>query len=539
MPEKPSSINLQKSCAECSPTSGKVQGMSSFPHAPPVQGRVLTLTLTLALSSFAFAQDASDATVGDLAAGDVVVGTVTAGNGAAPEQELAQATPSPAQTQPAQSQTAQTQNAQAQAAQPFTLEAALAQLAKSPSVTQAQLSVQVAQANLNAARTALGLTVSVNGNAGYSGSYDTVAGGVTTTMPSDTSGSAGINASLGILPWSTNQTTLRTAQRSLTLAQARLVSAQSAAQLNVAQQYFAAVLASQDTELAGRTLALRQRQLSIAQTQQANGNATPESVLSAQAAVQSAQAGQLQAAANLEAARLSLGAALGTPLGNVTFTSQPTEPQALPDVNALVIRARTQRVDAVDAQNTLSAAQDTLDLLRRDTSLPDLTASVRYGPAGSGGLTASLNLKQGTLGAGYNVPFNGTSSPDRFVASITGSYVIYSPSQRAQLSAAQANVTQAQLSLSVTQQTAELDVRTKYSAAQTSLIAVQTRATQVQVASLTLDASRTRLEAGTGTQDDVTNAEINLAQAQRDLQNARITAQLALIQLINAAGGTP
>lgn len=426
--------------------------------------------------------------------------------------------------------------APAQTATSFTLEDALSRLEAAPSVTAARLSVQTAQTNLNAARTALGLTVSVNGNAGYTGAGTATADGAATA--SSLSGAAGVNISLGLLPWSSNQSGLQTAERGLALAQAKLNATQNSARLNVAQQYLAAVLGAQDVDIAGRTLALRQRQLTVAQTQQGSGNATAGNVLSAQAAVQSAQGAGVQASASLDAARRGLEAALGSSVGDVTFSTQPSENVTLPDVAVLVAQARTIQSDVIQAQNTLSAAQETLTTQQREAMLPDLTASVRYGPSGSGGLTTALNLQQGTLSAGYSLPLGGSATgTSRLSASITGSYVVYSPAQKAQLSAADAGVSQAQLSLNVAQQNAELDVRIRYSTLQTGLITVQTRVTAVQLAQLALDTAQTRLQAGTGTADDVSAAELDLAQAGRDLLSARITAQTNLIQLQNAAGG--
>lgn len=425
---------------------------------------------------------------------------------------------------------------------PLTLEAALTRLTNAPSVTQAALSVQVAQQNLQAARAALGLTVSVTGNATYASSAANDATNANASG-SSLSGSAGVNASLGLLPWSNAQTSLRTAERNLALAQARLTATQNTARLNVAQQYLNAVIAAQDVTLAGKTLTLRQRQLAVQQTQQQNGNATAQDVLTAQANVQAAQGAQVQAQASLDNARRGLSAALGSDalgsdLSNLTLTSTPSESFTLPELTPLVMQARTARSEVIDAQNTLLAAQDALAAQQRDAKLPDLTASVRYGPAGSGGLNANLNVKQGTLGAGYTVPFGGSSSDtNRLSASISGSFVVYSPALQAQVTAAQASVTQAQLSLSVAQQNAELDVRSKYAAAQSAVLNVQTAVTQVQVAQLGLDTARTRLQAGTATQDDVTQAELNLEQAGRNVLNARAQAQIAVLQLLNAAGG--
>lgn len=418
----------------------------------------------------------------------------------------------------------------------LTLADALARLADSPSVTQAALSVKVAGQNLQASRAALGLTVSVNGNAAYAGASTATDGMATSNL----SGSAGVNASLGLLPWSSSQTALRTAERSLALAQAKLSAAQNTARLNVAQQYLNAVVAAQDVTLAEKTLALRQRQLMVAQTQQANGNATAQDVLTAQANVQAAQGTQIQARASVDTARRSLSAALGSDVTGLSLTSLPAETFTLPELPALVTQARSSRSEVIDAQNSLLAAQDALATQQREARLPDLTASVRYGP-GSGGLNATLNVKQGTLGAGYSVPFGSTGTgteASRLQASISGSYVVYSPALQAQVTAAQASVTQAELSLNVARQTVELDVRGKYAAAQTAVLAVQTAATQVQVAQVALDTARTRLQAGTATGDDVTQAELNLEQAGRNLISARVQAQIALLQLTSAAGGS-
>ncbi len=454
---------------------------------------------------------------------------------------LAQATPAaPPATTPT---TTQAPAPQPIAAQNYTLEQAYAQLAGAPSVTRAALSVQVAQQNLEAARSALGLTVSVNGNASYVGSgAGTASDGAATTTAASLGGNAGVSVSLGLLPWSNNQSSLRASERSLALARATLQEAQRSARLNVTQAYFDAVLATQDLTISAQTTALRTRQLQVAQAQDAAGNAAPEAVLSAQAALQAAQSAAAQAQGNLETAQRTLESALGVSLGRVTFTVPSETALTLPDVAALVARARTSRADVISAQNTLAASQDTLDTAVRDATLPDLTASVGYGGGSAGTLSTSLNLKQGTLSSAYSVPVGSSSgsagsSGGRLTASLSGSYVVYSPAQRASLSADQAAVTQAALSLTVAQQNVELDVRSRFITAQQALTAVQTRQTQVQVAQQQLATAQARVQAGTATPDDVQSAELTLAQAQRDLLSARLSAQTTLIQLDNAAGG--
>lgn len=453
---------------------------------------------------------------------------------------LALSGPAWAQTTPA-SPVTQTATPIDTEAAPYTLEQAYASLAGAPSVTRAALSVQVAQQNLEAARSALGLTVSVNGNASYVGSgAGTASDGTVTTTAASLGGNAGVSVSLGLLPWSNSQSSLSASERSLALARATLQETQRSARLNVTQAYFDAVLATQDLTISAQTMALRTRQLQVAQAQDAAGNAAPEAVLSAQAALQAAQSAAAQAQGTLETAQRTLESALGVSLGRVTFSPSAQATLTLPDVSALVARARTSRADVISAQNTLAAAQDTLDTAVRDATLPDLTASVGYGGGSAGTLSTSLNLKQGTLSSAYSVPVgssSGSTSGGRLTASLSGSYVVYSPAQRASLSADQAAVTQAALSLTVAQQNVELDVRSRFITAQQALTAVQTRQTQVQVAQQQLATAQARVQAGTATPDDVQSAELTLAQAQRDLLSARLSAQTTLIQLDNAAGG--
>lgn len=443
--------------------------------------------------------------------------------------------PALAQTAPVTPATAQVSAPQASM---YTLEQAYAQLAGAPSVTRAALSVQVAQQNLDAARSALGLTVSVNGNASYASAAGTASDGAATQTAS-LGGNAGVSVSLGLLPWSNSQSSLRASERSLALARATLQETQRSARLNVTQAYFDAVLATQDLTISAQTVALRARQLQVAQAQDAAGNAAPEAFLSAQAALQAAQSAAAQAQGTLDTAQRTLESALGVSLGRVTFSPPAQATLTLPDVAALVARARTSRPDVISAQNTLAAAQDTLDTAVRDATLPDLTASVGYGGGSAGTLSTSLNLKQGTLSSAYSVPVGSSASGSggRLTASLSGSYVVYSPAQRASLSADQAAVTQAALSLTVAQQNVELDVRSRFMAAQQALSAAQTRQTQLQVAQQQLATAQARVQAGTATPDDVQSAELTLAQARRDLLSARLNAQITLIQLDNAAGG--
>ena len=352
-----------------------------------------------------------------------------------------------------------------------------------------------------------------------------------------------------MLPWASNQAALFAAQRSLNYAKAVRLENISSARVNAAQQYQSAYLAQLDVAVAAQNLTSAQQVLAAAQVQRRQQNATAESVLQAQAALQTAQASQAAAQTNLDTARRSLSATLGTPLDTVTFVSAPSLPLSLDasglaalglgDVGALVTQAVAASSSVVQAQNTLASAQDALAQQQRDRSLPDLTLSASYGPGGSG-LTAGLSLKDGTANAGYTQSLGqltgSSSAASSLNLSLSGSYAVYSPAATAQIASTQAQVSQAELSLTLARQTAELDLRQKYSDALTALGAVSAKATLEERARVALQTAQARLAAGTATHNDVTAAQVAFAQAQRDTQAARSAAALTLFKLQAAAG---
>lgn len=432
---------------------------------------------------------------------------------------------------------------------------ALARLGSAPQVVQANLALNRAQRDLDAAQAGLSLNVTVGGNASYSsaaasaGSTGTGSGG---TSGSSGSGSSGLNGSLnlkataGVLPWAQSRTALAAAQRSLNYARAVRQENINSARLNVVQQYQSAYLSQLDLQVAAQNLQSAQQTLSAVQLQRSQQNATQESELQAQASLQTAQASQQAAGTALDTARRSLSATLGTDLSGLTFDSAPDLPASLDaagltglglgDVNALVAQAIANSSDVVQAQNTLASAQDTLEQQQRDRSLPDLTLSANYGP-GSAGLGAGLSLRDGTANVGYTQPLNASSAASSLSLSVSGSYTIYGPAANAQIASTQAQVSQAQLSLTLARQTAELGVRQQYGDTLTALGAVTARVTLQQRADVALQTARARLAAGTGTQNDVTSAQAADAQAQRDTQAARAAAALSILKLQLAAGG--
>lgn len=424
----------------------------------------------------------------------------------------------------------------------LTLTEALSRLDASPTVQQANLALERAQRDLDAARAALNLNVTVGGNAAYASQVATNADHL--------SGTLNLRATAGVLPWATNQAALATAQRALDYAKAVRQENIGAARLNAVQQYQQAYLAQLQLTAAQQNLQSAQQTLSAVQTQRSQQNATEEALLQAQAGVQSAQAGVQAAQNGLDTARRSLAATLG--LGNALDAANFVTPPVLPgsldnaglaalglgDVQALVTRAIAASSDVVKAQNNLADAQKLLEDQERNLTLPALTVGATYGKNGSGP-TAGLDLQAGTVYAGYAHAFGNTSSSTQnsLNVSLNGSYSVFNPAGRAQIASTQAQITQTQLSLILERQNAELAVRQKYSDTLTALGAVAAKATLEERARVNVQSVQARLSAGVATQNDLLSAQAAYAQAKQDTQAARAAASVAIIQLQNLAGG--
>ncbi len=426
---------------------------------------------------------------------------------------------------------------------PFTLEQALTQLGAAPAVQQANLALERAGRDLDAARAALNLNVTVGGNnVNYTSAPATGANNLTGTLYT--------RATAGLLPWATNQSALATAQQALNYAKAVRQENINVTRLNVIQQYQQGYLAQLQLTAAQQNLQSAQQTLAAAQAQRNLQNTTQENLLQAQSGLQLAQAGVLTAQNALDTARRSLAASLGlgSSLDNVTFTTPPQLPAnldvtgltalGLGDVNALVSRAIAASSAVVEAQNNLLTAQRLLADQQRNLVLPSLTVGAMYGKNGSGA-TAGLDLQAGTVYAGYNQSFGmaGNATSNSLSVSLNGSYSFYNPSGRAQIASTQAQVTQTQLSLILARQTVELSVRQKYSDTLTALGAVASKVTLEERARVALQTAQARLGAGIATQNDVLSAQAAYAQAQQDTQAARAAASVAVIQLQNLAGG--
>ena len=417
----------------------------------------------------------------------------------------------------------------APAAAPFTLGDALNLLPNSPQWRQADLAYQAAQQALRSAQAGAGLSLAAGGSA-------SVVGG-------SLSASVDASASLNVLPWSSTNDAIRSAERALVTARTTLATTRAKLRLTVTQQYFAARLAEQDLAVAQQTSALRQALLAAATAQRVQNTATQETLLTRQADAQQAAASLASAQSSLQTGTFALAGTLGVTLTGVTFSSAASLPDDPGDLNALVARALAQRAEVVGATESLASAQADLDAARRSRSLPALSATLKYGGSGSGAggtsLSTGLDLQSGDLTASFSQPLTGSQNGGSLSLGVSASYAILDPAADAKIASAQLSVSSAQTGLALARQTVEQDVRQQVAQLAAARGALEAARTRVQAAQTALDTTRAQLAAGLAVATDVTSAQLNLLSANRDLENALETAQIAAASLQTATGGTP
>lgn len=425
----------------------------------------------------------------------------------------------------------------AQADLPLTT--ALQALPQSADWQSADLRFQNSQRTLEAAYAAAGLQIRGTGSYNYSAPE---------SGNSSSTNSLGLTASLNVLPWSGANDQIRSAARNLESAALDLRDTRATLALNLVNQYFTVRNAVADFELAQANQALAAERVRISMAQQSAGQLTKEGLLQAQQGLQNAQVTRLQAEGGLENARLTLFNQLGQGPGAVNLSTPPQElPLPQGSLESLIAQALQRRSDVGKAQIQLDGAQDSLIIAQRNRWLPPTSVNVGYGPRGQGGTgaglsySASLDLQNGnaSVGATYN-GINSSqpsgSSTNTFTFGLSVSLPLVAPSSDAGIRTAQTQIEAAQKSLYSASKSAELDVRQRYLEASTATARIKALRIAVDNASQALSTAQARRQAGTNTALDLQQAQVNLRQAQRDLEAATATQMVAVYRLLGAIG---
>jgi outer membrane protein TolC len=424
------------------------------------------------------------------------------------------------------------------AAGTLTLNAAIERLPKTLEWQSADLTYLAAQRNLDTARAAAGLKVSV----GADGSYSVTLIGANGNAAGSTNSSVSVNASasLTVLPWSSNYDAVRTQTRALYRAGLTRDDARVALALKVVQQYGDARVAVLDASNATAAEALAAQQLAVAERQFQNGQVSKDSLETTRKALENAKLTTLQTRQNLELTRLQLGQTLGISITDETLEAATARALPVGTLETLIGAAVLKRTDVLRAISVVSDAEDSLANANRDRWLPSATLSTSVGQGSTGGgtnITGSLNVTQGTATVTANTPVTGANTaPTSLTIAASFSIPLIAPSSDAKTASAQASLDSAKKTLESTRQSALLDVRQKFNDAALQTQKLSYTKTVLQNAQNSLETTQKRFSLGSVTTLEVTSAKNAVSQAARDLEAQTITQSVSVYRLENAVG---
>ena len=409
----------------------------------------------------------------------------------------------------------------------FSLEDALIAVKSTPDWQVANLNYQTARRNLESAQAASGINLSA------SGSYN-LSQPVSSSVTASSTGSVSLTAIVTVLPWSPAYDGIRNAQRALQRAELDLSDTQNSLTLNTISSYFAARIATFDVKLSEDGQKLSEALLRIANLKYQNGQTTITDVLTAEQNLANAQLTLLNAQNTVQINFASLGVNPGTTLSSAATNIEP--PPGTPET--LATKALERRSDVLKARLKLQDAEDTLRNAQRDRLVPNASLHLGYGqPTGGANISTSLNFQIGTASVTGTLPVTATLSNSTALSiSVSASFPILAPSSDAKINAARTGLEVAKASLETTRRAAALDILGRYSEMMTARSRVKVAVSALETAQKTLETTAARNQAGLNTALEVQQSTLNLAQANRDLENSSTNAMISTYKLQIATG---
>ena len=409
----------------------------------------------------------------------------------------------------------------------FSLEDALIAVKSTPDWQVANLNYQTARRNLESAQAASGINLSA------SGSYN-LSQPVSSSVTASSTGSVSLTAIVTVLPWSPAYDGIRNAQRALQRAELDLSDTQNSLTLNTISSYFAARIATFDVKLSEDGQKLSEALLRIANLKYQNGQTTITDVLTAEQNLANAQLTLLNAQNTVQINFASLGVNPGTTLSSAATNIEP--PPGTPET--LATKALERRSDVLKARLKLQDAEDTLRNAQRDRLVPNASLHLGYGqPTGGANISTSLNFQTGTASVTGTLPVTATlSTGTALTVWVSASFPIIAPASDAKINAAQTSLEVAKASLETTRRAAALDVLGRYSEMMTARSRVKVAVSALETAQKTLETTAARNQAGLNTALEVQQSTLNLAQANRDLENSSTNAMISTYKLQIATG---
>jgi outer membrane protein len=404
-------------------------------------------------------------------------------------------------------------------------EAARIALRHQPNVTIAQSDITAAQGRTQQARS--GLMPHLGVGAGYTrtqtissqSSGNNNSGGTTGTSGGSSVTVSGYQASGNVtqLLFDFNHTRdqVRQSAELETAATANLTRVQSDLVLQVKQAFYTYTQDLRLVTVNENNVRNQQSHLALADARQKSGLGLPIDVVRAQTAVADAILNLNIARNNASVSRVLLATIMGidprTPI-NANETGEPVV--ASDDVNALVTSGMRQRPEVLQAQATLRSAQFGVSAAKT-TNAPSVSANLGLASRGS-----DFPPRNDFLSLGATIQWN------PFDGGLTAGRV---KEARANVEAAQAQLTNAQLGVTSDVSQAYLNLRTAEQRVQTAEIEIANATEGVRLA-------EGRYAAGVGTFIDVIDAQTALLTADTNRVNAQSAVNQARAALNRAIG---
>jgi outer membrane protein len=294
---------------------------------------------------------------------------------------------------------------------------------------------------------------------------------------------------------------------------------------NVAQDYYAALQARYQYQVAVESRKLAEVQEHLVEAQFRAGVASRADVLTAQLPVAQARLAEAQAANGEQTQEALLLNAMGlpsdTPVNLATQTNETVPP--LPAFQTVLSTAEAQRTDLQAANASLTAASRSVRAARA-SRFPSIVGNASAGTTTTGVSNGNIATNGGNYASTYS--FGATATMPIFNSGLTSG----------EIATAEANERTARANLTNTELGVSLSVRQAYLGALTAVEAVNSAKVELDQAQTVLDVTNAQYRAGVTTLVLLLNAQVQLTKARSDYVNALFGAYTAQQNLYLAEG---
>jgi outer membrane protein len=388
------------------------------------------------------------------------------------------------------------------------------------------MQLETAQSVFNTALAAF--TPKLNGNIGYSKGEQTVLNGIEAFE--------GTKATLSLTQVlnedSPSGLTLFKAQRDLYKAKNTFNETKKNLEIKIIRQFYDALFAQRQLEIAQDNLALAEKKLKIAEDQLSSKVITESSFMDAKLSLNDSQISFDSAKSNAELTLLTLFNTLGLTPKEVKLKGDFTYNSVELSLDSLLKEAISNNLDIKNAQFDLEKAERGYkEAIKTDTVIG---LSGGYSQNGQD-LNVSIDSKNYQLGISYSLPIGNNTSSDSsptWSIGLSVSLPIFDGGIKSEsVKQAELQLKQAQFSLENTKKSIELSVRQSYQTVMNAKAEVERAKLNLSQKELLAKNQEIRFKLGLITQLDLDLANIQMKQASLDMDKAIVNYNISLLQL--------